>query len=117
MFFSHASLQQIFFDMLGLAKPLIWQSDHLLSVHSNSTLSCLAFLQIPKSITPGTGSRGPECSSLAQQHSNFSTDPVTPTLTLTFMWNTATANLLHCGWSPLVIASGRGRHTKVIRWT
>ena len=85
MFFSHAFLLRIFFDMVGLAEPPIWLLNHLLGVHSKSTLSCLAFSQIPKSITSGTGNRGPECSYLAQQHSSSSTDPSIPTLTLTYM--------------------------------
>jgi len=55
--------------MLGLAEPLIWQSDRLLGVHSKSTLSCLTFLLIPRSITSGTGNRGAECSSLNWRHS------------------------------------------------
>ena len=97
MFFSHASLLEIFFDMLGLVELPIQQLNPLLGVHSNSTHFCLVFLPIPKSITSGTGNHRLECSSLGRQLSNFLIEPFTLTRTSIFMWNIATASLLHCG--------------------
>ena len=48
MLLSHASLRQTSFGMLRLTKTIILQSDHLLGVHSESTLFCPAFLRMAR---------------------------------------------------------------------